>query len=394
MSNIWERGDRMPDRFETDTKVQIEWHGPVGGSEPDPDVWKGSASAKEFDFGDRSMEYYKGLLREYYRTATPGGPVRCVEKRYSGIVGVLYDQVQGIQPSNELLAQVFLRENGRFSSSQFRGSDGLAVISELARHIRNGVDITEHPAFALLRQEVESEPLGPQTVGGTHAMAYSYRIAKGIEVGATLQRDIEFLAQVEDTYQGNNHKDERAVPPKIGCTAVDQGKLILYRAASALVRPDNERISRFLLGHSPDPMLEREVLLGFDQHNNPEFQDIYNGDDPRQTGLDALEKAHGSEIEIVAGGFEGAVFFIVSREDGQTFHKNLWGLDIMAKGIPTPPGTYNYDLWRSIERSKTLFPDDELGQRRFMKARCLYAASTLTVLCDGTLELGEIKKAA
>jgi hypothetical protein len=372
----------------------VEWHGPIGLEHPDPDVWEGQASAKKYDFGPRSLEFFEDKIPLYYKSVTLEVPVTCVDKRFSGVVGILYNLVQGNESSDELLDQVLVKENGRFSSKILRGEEGLNQLRSMAQLIRRGENVMDSELFQALREEVEAEPLGPKTVGASNAMAYSYRAAIGVEPGATLPGDIEEIASKPDEFKPGGHKDELAVFPKIGCKAVDEDITILYLASGALNHSENQRLTKFLLGYKPDAQLEHDVYASLNKMNREEFKNEYfmrksGVDTHRQAGLDVLEGTHGSEIEIVTGGPENAVFFLVNRCEGETFHKNLWGLDLMGEGIFNPPGAYSLDFWRSQNRAETLFPDNETRRRRFLKARCLYAASTLMVLCDGSLILGE-----
>src|SRR5438477_12694369 len=80
--------------------IPIEWHGPIGGDEPDPAIWEGLASAKNYDFGPHSLEFFQKRIPDYYTGVTEGADVRCVDKRFSGVVGILYDLVQDTRPSD------------------------------------------------------------------------------------------------------------------------------------------------------------------------------------------------------------------------------------------------------------------------------------------------------
>lgn len=388
---------RTEPMHEVDKKpIPVEWHGPIGGEKPDPAIWEGPASARNYDFGPRSLDFFQERIPDYYTAVTEGADVRCVDKRFSGVVGILYDLVQGNKPSDELLAQVLLKKNGRFSAHVIRGDKGFDQLVEMALQIRAGQNIQHLDTFRALRAEVGEEPVGPMTVGASSAMAYSYRAAIGVEPDATLTGDIEIVASIPDEFKAGAHKDEIAIPPFVGCKAMDDDETILYLMSSALTHTENQHLTQFLLGHDPDASLEHDVYVNLARMNKPAFKDRYlmrRGGDAlthRQAGLDALSR-YGSEIEIVTGGSENAAFFLVNRAQEETFHKNLWGLDLMGEGIANPPGAYNLDFWRSQNRAATLFPDDEPTRRRFLKARCLYAASTLMVLCDGSLILGERK---
>jgi len=374
--------------------VNVEWLGQIGGPEPDPDIWRGAACSIPYRFDKLPREFYKSRVGEYFAEVTPGAEIRCVEKRFSGTAGLLYDLVQGIPPSTALLQQVLGSEQGRFSSKALRGESGKHELERLAEAIKAGHVVSEDPLFQIIRAEVETEPLGPQTVGGTQAMAYAYRIAMGVRPGVTLKDDLEEIGSFPDEFSPGNHRDETAKPPKIGCTAMDKDEVILYRATTEVSAAEIQRLASWILGREPDEQLDREVHLGFDALNNPEIKDSYFMRESgvathREAGLRTMETAHGSEVEIVTGGPEGAVFFLVNRVPGQTLHKNLWALDIMGMGIATPPGVYSLDFSRSLERAQTLF-DDEATRRKFLKARARYNATTLLELCDGTLELGEV----
>jgi len=325
----------VPEVNEHDYQSRIIWLGRLDGGVSDKNIWLGNISAEQPDLRKKSKDEYRESLDKYFVEVSPNSPVRCIDGR----------------PKKGNL-------------------------------FRRAVDIIH-------------AKLGPQTPGGTPAVALAIRIAEfdRLPKDKTIVDDLNMAKERYDAlglaFPPGNHEDDHPNPHKTGCGAIDKMPEILAHMTNAEALPIIANYAKSIIGEDFTDEAFRNVIERLHIINGKEFKRSYLIQDkdgsyryksliPEQvrklSGHDAIEQVEGEHKEL---------FLVINKVEGTTFNRDHFCLDSENEAQ-----AFNYDYWFVKYRADRLYANDPATRAEFLIAKTMYAVSTAMVLTDGSLEVG------
>lgn len=223
--------------------------------------------------------------------------------------------------------------------------------------------------------------LGPQVPGGAPGAALAYRLGVDRDdlTRGTFFNDAESMI---DSYlrlglSPGGHRDDQSTGDVVGCGAIDGMSAILANMTDPQFVEDHKRLVKTLLGSdfNRDHYLR---VLGAGLVLRSRSDDYFRGNGAI---LDTLEqRAPGSVSTLEGTHNEG--FVIVNFVPGTTLSSNHFADTFQTQA-------FGYDLWRSRELARSLFPlpEQRVDMERFVMARVMITIATLITLTNGTQRL-------
>lgn len=221
--------------------------------------------------------------------------------------------------------------------------------------------------------------LGAQVPGGAPGAALAYRLGvdKDDLTRGTFYNDAEVMI---DSYlrlglAPGGHRDDSSTGEVVGCGAIDGMDAILANLTDPDLVEDHKRLVKALMNSdfNRDDYLR---VLGAGLVLRSRSQGYFAG---RGQILDLLEKKAPNSVSVLEGSHKEALV-IVNFVPGTTFSSNRFANE--HNGVQA----FGYDLWRSKQLAKSLFPlpSQEVDRNRFVMARVMITVATLMTLTDGS----------
>lgn len=221
--------------------------------------------------------------------------------------------------------------------------------------------------------------LGAQVPGGAPGAALAYRLGvdKDDLTRGTFYNDAEVMI---DSYlrlglSPGGHRDDSSVGDVVGCGAIDGMEAILANLTDPGLVEDHKRLVRALLSSefNRDDYLR---VLGAGLVLRSRSHGYFAG---RGQILDLLEKKAPNSVSVLEGRHKEAII-IVNFVPDTTLSSNRFANE--HDGVQA----FGYDLWRSKQLAKSLFPlpSQDVDRNRFVMARVMITIATLMTLTDGS----------
>jgi hypothetical protein len=277
---------------------------------------------------------------------------------------------------------------GRLSDQEWPGSvsaNGVGVdAADLLGSINNYYVRTKHGAKTRCIDgrhdpKFDESNLGAQVPGGAPGAALAYRLGidKDDLTRGTFYNDAEAMIEsyLRLGLSPGGHRDNVSTGEVVGCGAIDGMEAILANMTDPALVEDHKRLVKALLGGEFDRDNYLRVLgagLVLRSRSNGYFAG-------RGQILDLLEEKAPNSVSVLEGRHKEA-FVIVNFVPNTTLSSNRFANE--HDGIQA----FGYDLWRSKQLAKSLFPlpSQEIDRHRFIMARVMITIATLMTLTDGS----------
>lgn len=280
---------------------------------------------------------------------------------------------------------------GRLSDNKWPGKlsaenifvDALQIASQL-----DGYYVTTQPSAKTRCIDGRHDPaldennLGPQVPAGAPGAALAYRLGidKDDLTRGTFYDDALMMieAYLRLGLMPGGHRDDDADDVSVGCGAIDGVDNVLAHMIDPSLVEDHKRLVKTLLGDdfNRDHYLR---VLGAGLVLSSRSSGYFSG---RGEILDLLESKAPHSVSRLKGYHQEGIVIINFVPD-TTLASNRFAND--HGGMQA----FGYDLWRSKQIARTLFPlpSQGLDRERFVMARVMLTIATLMALTDGSLQV-------